>query len=60
MKIKITEKGIYGPNGEIKVGTEFKLDDEPKAWKGRYVILEESAPKDAKAVTNDKAAAEKK
>lgn len=53
MRIQITAPGIFGADGEIPVGTEFTLDEEPVAWAGRYVVL--STGKGKTAVTNPKA-----
>lgn len=39
MKIRITGTGIFGKDGEIVVGTEFTVKDEPTAWAGRYEVL---------------------
>lgn len=39
MRIKITKPGIFGLNGEIPVGTELTLKDEPKGWAGRYEVI---------------------
>jgi hypothetical protein len=43
MKILITGGGIYGAEGELPVGTQLTLDDEPTAWAGRYQILDPDA-----------------
>ena len=53
MRIQITAPGIFGADGEIPVGTEFTVDEEPVAWAGRYVVL--SRGKGKTAVTNPKA-----
>lgn len=39
MKIKITKGGLYGAEGEIPVGTELTVKEEPKAWAGRYEVV---------------------
>lgn len=39
MKIKITKPGIYGNDGEIAVGTELDVKEEPKGWVGRYEVI---------------------
>ena len=50
MRVKITSRGLYGRNGEVPVGTEIDVADEPKALAGRYEVL---ATEQAKvAVTN--------
>ena len=36
MKIWITKGGIFGAKGEIAVGTELDVKDEPTGWAGRY------------------------
>lgn len=50
MKIRITATGIYGANGEIPVGTELTVKEEPLGWKGRYEIVGNTEQK--VAVTN--------
>lgn len=51
--IKITAGGIFGAEGEIPVGTEITLKNEPKGWEGRYVVISGGAAAEAKtAVTN--------
>ncbi|MGR3574022.1 MAG: hypothetical protein ACU0CF_04705 [Sagittula sp.] len=52
MKIKITKRGVYGAAGEIPVGTEVDVKEEPKAWAGRYEVI--SGAKTKAAVTNPK------
>lgn len=54
MKIEITERGIFGADGEIKVGTVFDVKDEPKGWAGRYRIVSGGDAKGKEAVTNPK------
>lgn len=40
MKIRITSGGIHDSTGkEVAVGTELTVKDEPKGWKGRYVVV---------------------
>lgn len=39
MRIKITKGGIYGASGEIAIGTELTVKDEPVGWKGRYEVI---------------------
>lgn len=39
MRIKITKGGLYGSAGEIAVGTELTVKEEPKGWKGRYEVI---------------------
>lgn len=39
MKIRITGTGIYGKDGELAVGTELSVKNEPKGWEGRYEVL---------------------
>jgi hypothetical protein len=39
MRIKITASGIYGADGEIPVGAEFDVSEEPAGWNGRYVVV---------------------
>lgn len=51
MRIEITKGGIFGSNGEIPVGTELTVKDEPKAWAGRYRVIGKTDGKTA--VTND-------
>ena len=50
MRIKITKGGLYGADGEIPVGTELDVAEEPKAWAGRYEVI--AGAKGKKAVTN--------
>lgn len=51
MKIKITKGGIYGAEGEIKVGTVFTVESEPEGWAGRYEVI--SGGKDKTFVTGE-------
>ncbi len=39
MKIRITRGGIFGKDGEIAVGTELDVKEEPKGWVGRYEVI---------------------
>lgn len=39
MKIRITRGGIFGKDGEIAVGTELDVKEEPKGWGGRYEVI---------------------
>ena len=39
MKIRVTGKGIYGADGEIAVGTELEVAEEPRGWRGWYVVI---------------------
>ncbi|MBZ3690994.1 hypothetical protein [Phyllobacterium calauticae] len=51
MDIIITKGGIFGKDGEIAVGTELTVANEPTGWAGRYEII--SGGKEGKtAVTN--------
>lgn len=52
MKIRITAGGIHGVDGEIAIGTELTVKDEPTGWHGRYVVLADAA-EGAAPVTND-------
>lgn len=52
MKIRITAGGIFGADGEVKIGTEFDVEDVPTGWDGRYEVVGKPAAKDAKPVTN--------
>lgn len=45
MRIEITAKGIYGADGEIPVGTELTVSDEPLGWAGRYRVLSDGKGK---------------
>lgn len=51
MRIRITASGIYGADGEVPVGTEFEIKNEPTGWAGRYMVLAKTKGK--KAVTNE-------
>lgn len=39
MRIRIVKGGIFGANGEIPVGTEMTVSEEPKAWGNRYQVI---------------------
>lgn len=39
MRIKITKGGIFGKDGEIAIGTEMTVSDEPLGWAGRYEVI---------------------
>lgn len=39
MRIRITKGGIFGSKGEIAVGTELDVKDEPRGWAGRYDVV---------------------
>jgi hypothetical protein len=52
MKIKITKPGIYGAAGEIAVGTELDVKDEPKGWAGRYEVISGGSSDGKTAVLN--------
>lgn len=43
MRIRITEKGIYGAGGEIPVGTEIEVKEAPKGWDGRFAVISDKA-----------------
>lgn len=51
MRIRITGTGIFGKDGEIAVGTEFTVKEEPTGWAGRYEILSGGGEGDV-AITN--------
>lgn len=52
MKIRIVAGGIYGVDGEIPIGTEFDVENEPTGWVGRYEIVAGAPKKEAVPVTN--------
>lgn len=58
MRIRITAGGIFGhvtdenPSGELAIGTELTLDNEPTGWTGRYVVLDAGDTAGKSAVTN--------
>lgn len=51
MRVKITKPGIFGAKGEIPVGTEVTVKDEPKGWAGRYEVITGNGD-DKAAITN--------
>jgi hypothetical protein len=51
MKIRITHGGIFGKDGEIAVGTELTVKNEPTGWAGRYEVLSKGS-EGKTAVTN--------
>jgi hypothetical protein len=54
MKIRITAGGIYGRDGEVPVGAEFDIADEPPAgWAGRYEIVSGNPAPNAVPIAND-------
>lgn len=55
MKIRITEPGLYGAEGEIPVGAEFDFAQPPLEWMGRYIEIGEGDKTSIK--TSDKEAA---
>jgi hypothetical protein len=53
MKIRIIAPGIYGVDGEIPVGTELTIGDDPPAgWAGKYEVVRDDPKPAAKPVTN--------
>lgn len=52
MKIEITGRGIFGAKGEIPIGTEIEVKDEPKGWAGRYRVISGDKAKGKEAITN--------
>ena len=53
MKVRVTNRGLYGAKGAIPVGTEIEIDgDIPAGWKGRVEAIKEDPKPKAKAVTN--------
>lgn len=53
MKIRITAGGIYdGNGGEVPVGTELTVKEEPTGWTGRYVVLSGGDDSEKTAITN--------
>lgn len=52
MKIRITKGGIFGQDGEIAVGTEIDIKEEPKGWVGRYEVISGSTSDGAEGITN--------
>jgi hypothetical protein len=59
MKIKITQGGIFGKDGEIAIGTQLTVKEEPKGWAGRYEVISGGDTEGKKAVTNPAPAADK-
>jgi hypothetical protein len=53
MKIRITQKGIWGHDGPIPVGTELTLDAVPAHWVNKYEVVTPAPAPDAVPVTND-------
>ena len=39
MRIKIIATGIYGTRGELPIGSELDVSEEPTGWAGRYVVI---------------------
>lgn len=39
MRVKITKPGIFGAKGEIPVGAEVTVKEEPRGWSGRYEVI---------------------
>lgn len=53
MKVRVTNRGLYGARGAIPVGTEIEIDgDIPAGWAGRVETVKEDPKPKAKAVTN--------
>lgn len=52
MKIKITGGGIFGQDGEIAIGTQLTVKEEPKGWAGRYEVISGGDTEGKKAVAN--------
>ncbi len=52
MRIKITGGGIYGADGELEIGTEIDVSEEPIAWKGRYEVIGGKPKAGSVAITN--------
>jgi len=53
-KIRITEAGIYGAAGPIKVGSEFTIEgDVPAGWASKCVVIGRQSEK-AEPVQNAK------
>ncbi len=53
MRIRITKPGIYGAEGEIAVGTELDMKNEPKGWDGRYEVVGGRTTAKHEPVNND-------
>jgi hypothetical protein len=45
MRIEITGRGIYGPGGEIEVGTQIDVTEEPVGLAGRYRVISDEKGK---------------
>jgi hypothetical protein len=52
MKIEITGRGIYGAKGEVPVGTQLTVENEPKGWEGRYRVLSGGPAEGSEGVNN--------
>ncbi|KFI27743.1 hypothetical protein CN97_00770 [Haematobacter massiliensis] len=39
VRIRITKPGIFSAVGEVAVGAEIDMSEEPKAWAGRYEVV---------------------
>lgn len=44
MRIKITGPNIYGKGGMVPIGTEFEVDEIPRGWGPRCVVLGKPEP----------------
>ena len=49
MRIKITKGGIFGQKGEIPIGTELTVKEEPAGWAGRYEVVSGGGDEGGKA-----------
>ena len=52
MKIEITAGGIYGADGELPIGHEMTVENEPTGWAGRYRVISGNSKAERVAVTN--------
>lgn len=52
MKIKVTERGLFGANGEIAVGTEFTVKEMPKTWAAKAIQIGAGVPEGAELTVN--------
>lgn len=52
MKIEITAGGIYGADGEVKIGTIVTVNEKPKGWEGRYRVVSGDDDEGKDAVIN--------
>jgi hypothetical protein len=52
MKIRIIAGGIYATDGEIPIGTEIDVENEPTNWVGRYEVVTGAPKKEAVPVVN--------